>query len=165
MHPTPTHCIVRIDVDKPKTQHCWEVKIIRPGNSFHRSFSDTKYGSNREAAYAAAVKCRDEELQKGPAMTSYELPIRPKKTNRSGIVGVRKGLKTVKRGKSVWEYPASITTGTPVSGGKSKTKYFVIALWGSSKAARDAAIAQRREWEDALRLSVQARLARESAAE
>jgi hypothetical protein len=121
MKKADTHCIVRIDVDKPKKQHCWEVKIIRPRNSFHRSFSDSKFGG-KEGAFAAAVKCRDEELKTRPALTSYEQAIRPKRTNKSGIVGVRKGDKIVRREKKFWIYPAWITTGTPISGGKTKTK-------------------------------------------
>jgi hypothetical protein len=158
MNTLPTHCIVRIDVSKPKAQHCWEVKIIRPENSFHRSFSDSKHGG-REKAYDAAVKCRDEELKKRPAMNSYEQAIRPKRTNKSGIVGVRHGEKIVRREKKFWTYPAWIATGTPISGGKTKTKYFVISVLGSSRAAKEAAVAQRKEWEESLRKSVEAKAA------
>jgi hypothetical protein len=151
-------CIVRIDVQKPKAQHCWEVKIIRPSNSFHRSFSDSKYGG-RDGALAAALKCRDKELKTRPALNSYEQAIRPKSTNRSGIVGVRRGDKVVSRGKKVWVYPCWITTGTPFSGGKSKTKYFSIPQYGNNAAAKAAAISQRRAWENSLKASVEAKLA------
>jgi hypothetical protein len=148
------NCIVRIDVEKPKAQHCWEVKIIRPGNSFHRSFSDSKHGG-KDGALIAAMACRDEELKSRPAMNSFEQAIKPKVTNRSGIVGVRRGDKVVTRGNKFWTYPAWIATGTPVSGGKSKTKYFVISHYGSSAAAKAAAIIQRQMWEKSLKESVE----------
>lgn len=146
------HCIVRIDVDRPRSQHCWEVKIIRPGNSFHRSFSDSKFGGRRKAL-EAAMKCRDRELKKRPAMTSYEQAIRPKSSNTSGIVGVRRTVRKVRRGKRVWSYDVWVATGTPVSGGRTKTRYFSIGRLGPRKA-KAAAIAQRKEWEDSLRRSV-----------
>jgi hypothetical protein len=151
------HCIVRIDVDEPKKQHCWEVKIIRPRNSFHRSFSDSKYGGNEEAL-EAAIKCRDEELKTRPAMNSYEQAIKPKKTNRSGIVGVRWGEKVVSRGNKEWTYPAWIVTGTPESGGKTKTKHFVADVYGGKKKAFAAAVSQRNAWEMSLKASVEAKL-------
>jgi hypothetical protein len=158
MKASPYPHIVRIDVDKPKKQHCWEVKIIRIKGMFHKSFSDTVCGGTKKAL-DAAIRCRDEELKIRPALNSYEQAIRPKKTNRSGIVGVRKGMKIVTRGKKRWEYPAWIVTGTPISGGKTKTKYFVISTIGSNKTAKEMAIDQRREWEEMLRLSVEAKLA------
>lgn len=150
-------CIVRIDVEKPKTQHCWEVKIIRPENSFHRSFSDSKFGG-KEGALVAAKKCRDVELMLRPALNAYEQAIRPKITNKSGIVGVRRGEKIVTRGAKSWSYPAWIATGTPFSGGKTKTKYFAISQYGSSAAAKGAAISQRRVWEKSLKASVEENL-------
>ena len=151
------HCIVRIDVEKPKTQHCWEVKIIRPRNSFHRSFSDTKYGG-KDGALKAALKCRDTELKKRPAMNSYEQAMRPKITNQSGIVGVREGDRIVRRGSKEWRYPAWIATGTPISGGKTTTRYFVKAHFRSDKATKTAAIEQRQVWEKSLKESVEERL-------
>ena len=119
--------------------------------------SDSKFGGKGKA-YEAAVKCRDEELKKRPAMNSYEQAIRPKRTNKSGIVGVRKGEKIVRHEKKFWIYPAWIATGTPVSGGKTKTKYFVISVFGSSRAAKEAAIEQRKEWEECLRKNVETKL-------
>lgn len=148
--------IVRIDVDEPKKQHCWEVKIIRASGIFHRSFSDAKCGG-KEKALEKAIKCRDEEMKSRPALNSYEQAIRPKRTNRSGIVGVRRGVKIVKRGKHVYEYPAWIVTGTPVSGGKTKTRYCVISVVGSNALAKAMAIEQRREWEESLKASVEAK--------
>jgi hypothetical protein len=152
----PKH-IARIDAEKSR-QHCWEVKIVRTPaeNSFHRSFADKKYGG-KTAALAAAIKCRDEEIKSRPALNSYEQAIRPKKNNKSGIVGVREGLKIVTRGAKSWQYPAWVVTGTPVAGGKTKTKYFVIAVHGK-RAAKALAIEQRREWEESLRESVEAKL-------
>jgi len=150
------HCIVRIDTEKPKKQHCWEVKIIRSGNSFHRTFSDAKYGG-RKKALAAAIKSRDTEIKKRPAKSSYEAAKQLKKTNASGLVGVRRGSKTVRRGRKSWTYPAWIATGTPVSGEASKTQYFLVSTFGSSGAAKRAAIARRREWEASLRRSIDAK--------
>ena len=150
-------CIVRIDLEKPKAQHRWEVKIIRPGNSFHRSFSDSRFGG-REGALAAAKRCRDVELKLRPSLNAYEQAIRPKITNKSGIVGVRLGEKVVTRGTKSWIYPAWIATGTPFSGGRTKTKYFAISQYGSSAAAKAAAIGQRRAWEKSLKTSVEENL-------
>ncbi len=152
---TSTHPnIVRIDEKKPHQQHSWEVKIVRASGTFRRSFSDSKY-EGKAKALTAAIECRDEELKKLPALDSYERAIRPKKTNKSGIVGVRAGEKIARSGKNVYRYPAWIATGTPVAGGKSKTKYFVIAAIGSHKAAKEMAIAQREKWEEALKKSVE----------
>ena len=146
-------CIVRIDVDEPKQQHCWEVKIIRTENSFHRSFSDSKYGS-KERALAAAIRCRNKELKKRPAMNAYEQAIRPKITNKSGIVGVRRTKRKVRRGENEWSYDVWAVTGTPESGGKTKTRYFSIDGMGE-RNAKAAAIALRQEWEESLRVSVE----------
>lgn len=148
------NCIVRID--EPKKQHCWEVKIIRAGNSFHRSFSDSKYGGKRRAL-AAAIRCRDDEIKLRPAMNAYDQAIRPKKTNKSGTVGVRRTKRVVKRGNRSWIYDVWAVTGTPVSGGKSKTRYFSIDGMGE-RNARAAAISLRKEWEESLRSSVEAKL-------
>ncbi|MDP3071244.1 MAG: hypothetical protein Q8N18_13220 [Opitutaceae bacterium] len=137
-------CIVRIDVDKPKQQHCWEVKIIRRGNSFHRSFSDSKFGG-KMPALGAAMRCRDKELKKRPAMNAFEQAIRPKKTNKSGIVGVRKTRRLVRRGEKSWSYDVWAVTGTPESGGKTKTRYFSIDGMGE-RNAKAAAITLRQQW-------------------
>lgn len=153
MKPRRLRCIVRIDIDKPRTQHCWEVKIIRPGDSFHRSFSDSRHGG-KQKALRAAIACRDEQLALRPAMNSYEQAVRPKKTNKSGIVGVRRTVREVRRGKRVWKYDVWAATGTPTSGGRSKTRYFSINQYGVRKA-RQMAIAQRKEWEESLRASVE----------
>jgi hypothetical protein len=154
----PPKNIARIDADKSH-QHCWEVKIVRvpAENSFHRSFSDAKYGG-KQAALAAAIKCRDEELKTRPPLNAYQQAIKPKRTNKSGIVGVRRGVKSVRRGNKLWEYDAWVVTGTPGSGGKTKTKYFVLHVHGGSIAAKALAIEQRKEWEESLRKSVEAKI-------
>ena len=144
-------CIVRIDAEKPKNQHCWEVKIIRSGNSFHQSFSDSKYGGKR-AALLAAKKRRDVELKKRPAMTGYDQAMTLKATNKSGIAGVRKTVRVVRRGKRKWTYEVWAATGTPRSGGRTNTRYFSINKLGN-KGARLAAITQRAAWLESLRLS------------
>lgn len=99
------------------------------------------------------MKCRDREVKKRPAMTSYEQAIRPKSSNTSGIVGVRRAVRKVRRGKKVWSYDVWVATGTPVSGGRTKTRYFSVARLGPRKA-KAAAMAQRQEWEESLRVSV-----------
>lgn len=153
MKQTAMRCIVRIDVDKPKKQHCWEVKIIRPVNSFHQSFSDSRYGG-KGVALRAAKSCRDIELAKRPAMTGYEQAIKLKVTNKSGIAGVRRTVRAVRRGEKEWNYQVWAVTGTPVTGGKTKTRYFSIDKMGD-KAARLAAMALRQEWLESLRLSIE----------
>ena len=146
------HCIVRID-SKKSGQHSWQVKIVRTENSFHRSFSDSKFGS-KQAALRAAIVCRDRELRKRPPSTSYDRAIRPKKTTSSGIVGVRRGQKVVSKGKRSWTYPCWIATGTPVAGGKPTTRYFPFDRHGGSTKAKAAALKQRRAWEKSLKASV-----------
>lgn len=151
------YCIVRQDSTKPKSYHAWEVKIIRRENSFYRSFSDRKFGGKQQAL-VAAMKCRDKEVALRPRSNSYENAIRLKRTNSSGIVGVRgPHLKVIKRGKKTWSYEVFTATGTPESGGPSKTKDFYIAVWGK-RVAKAMAIEQRRQWEEELRLSVEAKL-------
>jgi hypothetical protein len=144
--------IVRIDQDKPRSQHAWQVRIIRKEGSFTRLFSDSKHGGRR-GALAAATKCRDIELKKRPAKSSYDQALQLKANNSSGIVGVRRGTRKVRRGKKVWSYDVWVATGTPVSGEPSKTRYFSVESMGARKA-RDAAIAQRKEWEKSLRESL-----------
>jgi len=147
--------IVRIDVEKPTNQHCWEVKIRRASGMFHRTFSDSKHGG-KAGALEAAQSCRDAEVKARPALNAFERAVRPRRTNRSGIVGVRYGAKIVRRGDKVWSYPAWIATGTPVSGGRTKTKYFTLSTYGdSSKRAKEAAIQQRATWERQLKASVE----------
>lgn len=130
------------------------MKIIRPGNSFYRSFSDSKHGG-RKAAQLAAMKCRDEELKKRPPMSPFEQAMRLKKTNKSGIVGVRRTTRKVRRGKKVWAYDVWAVTGTPISGGKTMTRYFPMTPGVNKAKAR--AIALRKQWEASLRKSVAAR--------
>lgn len=144
--------IVRIDQDKPRSQHAWQVRIIRRDGSFTRLFSDSKHGG-RKAALAAAIKCRDAELKRRPAKTSYEQALQLKANNTSGIVGVRRGVRKVRRGKKVWSYDVWVATGTPISGQPSKTRYFSVEALGERKA-KAAAIAQRKEWERSLRASL-----------
>lgn len=144
--------IVRIDQDKPRSQHAWQVRIIRTDGSFTRLFSDSKHGG-RKGALAAAIKCRDTELKKRPAKSSYEQALQVKANNTSGIVGVRRGVRKVRRGKKVWSYDVWVATGTPISGAPSKTRYFSIEALGERKA-KAAAIAQRKEWEKSLLASV-----------
>jgi len=141
--------IVRIDQDKPRSQHAWQVRIIRTDGSFTQLFSDSKYGG-RKAALAAAIKCRDVELKKRPVKSSYEQALKVKANNTSGIVGVRRGVRKVRRGKKVWSYDVWVATGTPVAGGPSKTRYFSVAALGVRKA-KEAALAQRKAWERGLR--------------
>jgi hypothetical protein len=148
--------ISRIESGKSQKRPTWEVRIVRAGNSFHRSFADAAYGG-KKAALAAAIRCRNAELKKRPVTSSYEQAIRPKASNKSGIVGVREGERVARRGRKVWRYSAWIVTGTPVSGGKTTTKYFIKSHFKSNKAAREAAIRQRRAWERSLKASIEAR--------
>jgi len=148
--------ISRVDSGKLKKRPTWEVRIVRAGTAFHRSFADVTYGG-KKAALAAAIRCRNAELKKRPLTSSYELAIRPKANNKSGIVGVREGERVARRGRKVWRYPAWIVTGTPISGGKTTTRYFIKADFKSNKAAKEAAIRQRRAWERSLKASVEAR--------
>ena len=148
--------ISRIDSGKSKQRPTWAVRIVRAGSAFHRSFADAAHGG-KKAALAAAIRCRDAELKRRPVTSSYEQAMRPKANNTSGIVGVREGERVARRGRKVWRYPAWIVTGTPVSGGKTTTKYFIKANFKSNKAAKEAAIRQRRAWERSLKVSVEAR--------
>ncbi len=151
----PLRNIVRI---KPgKTRHsCWVVRIVRasPKVSFSKSFSDKKYGG-KKAALQAALACRDQKLKAYPLINSKLRSIgTPTASNKSGITGVRRGMKVIKRGKKKWQYPAWIATGTPISGGKTKTAYFVFDVHGGSRAAKAKAVKQRQEWERSLRKSL-----------
>jgi hypothetical protein len=151
----PLRNILRIQSRKTR-QYSWVVRIVRasPKVSFSQSFSDKKYGG-KKAALKAALACRDQKLKAYPLINSKLRSIGvTTASNKSGITGVRRGMKVIKRGKKKWEYPAWIATGTPISGGKSKTCYFVFDVHGGSRAAKALAIKQRQEWEKSLRKSL-----------
>lgn len=78
--------ISRRDNDRDGT-HGWTVSIQRRRQRVHRYFADREYG-NRELAYQAACRCREELLQERPGFLRREIANLHRKSNTSGVPGV-----------------------------------------------------------------------------
>jgi hypothetical protein len=114
--------------------NAWCVWLKRQGHLIYRRFADADFGSS-EAAYALARAYRDAVLKVLPPVTNRDIAVRLRKTNTSGISGVRY-VETADGG--AWD-------GTLQTGEILKMKLFKIARYGEAEA-RARAIAQREEW-------------------
>jgi len=116
----------------------WWVSLRRRGHRIVRLFKDSVYGSD-EAAYKAARAYRDAIIEAIPPATNHEQAVLLRKTNKSGISGVRR-VET--RDGDVWETTLMTNDGQ-------KRESFSVAKFGEL-AAKSMAIAQRRKWLAAL---------------
>ncbi|POO57098.1 hypothetical protein CTT39_08495 [Agrobacterium rosae] len=112
----------------------WWVSLRRRGHKVVRLFKDSIYGSD-EATYSAARAYRDAIIEAIPPATNHEQAVLLRKTNKSGISGVRR-LET--REGDVWQ--ATLTTNDG-----SKRENFSVTKFGEAKA-KSMAIEQRRKW-------------------
>ncbi|WP_320203982.1 hypothetical protein [Agrobacterium rosae] len=112
----------------------WWVSLRRRGHKVVRLFKDSIYGSD-EATYLAARAYRDAIIEGIPPATNHEQAVLLRKTNKSGISGVRR-LET--REGDVWQ--ATLTTNEG-----SKRENFSVSKFGEAKA-KSMAIEQRRKW-------------------
>ncbi|MBD8686005.1 hypothetical protein IFT56_01865 [Rhizobium sp. CFBP 13717] len=116
----------------------WWVSLRRRGHRIVRLFKDSVYGCD-EATYKAARAYRDAIIEAIPPATNHEQAVLLRKTNKSGISGVRR-VET--RDGDVWETTLMTNDGQ-------KRESFAVAKFGEL-AAKSMAIAQRRKWLAAL---------------
>ena len=122
----------------------WNVRVIRRGIRITEFFSDKKYGG-KAGALSEAMHFRDKTSRELQPVSRSELARRVTKRNTSGIPGVRRAIKRVKRGGRVLEYAVWEATGSPQPN-KRKTIAFPVKKLGEDNA-REAAITQRLKWE------------------
>jgi hypothetical protein len=120
------------------------VRIVRRGIRVTEFFSDKKYGG-KAGALSEAIHFRDTKVRELKPVPRSEIARRKTARNTSGIPGVRRRVKPLKRGEKVFEYVVWTATGSPEPG-KRKTRDFYVSRLGDDDA-REAAIAQRLAWE------------------
>jgi hypothetical protein len=136
-------CITRV-VEPAKRTQGWNVRVVRRGIRVTEFFSDKKYGG-KTGALSEAMHFRDEKVRELKPLARSEIARRKTARNTSGIPGVRRRVKPVKKGDKVFEYVVWTATGSPQPG-KRKTRDFYVGKLGEDDA-REAAIAQRLRWE------------------
>ena len=137
-------CISRIDIFVPKKTHGWQVRVTRRGIHVNEFFSDSKFGG-RAGSLSEAMHFRDATVKTLRPYPRAQLPRRITVRNTSGIPGVRRCVKTVKRGDKVHQYFVWSASGSPAPN-RRKTRDFYVSQFGEDEA-REKAIAQRLHWE------------------
>ncbi|XUY30222.1 hypothetical protein RMR21_023965 (plasmid) [Agrobacterium sp. rho-8.1] len=112
----------------------WWVSLGRRGHKIVRLFKDSVYGSD-EVAYRAARAYRDAIIEAIPPATNHEQAVLLRKTNKSGISGVRR---IESREGEAWQATLMTNDGQ-------KRENFSVSKFGEL-AAKSMAIAQRRKW-------------------
>lgn len=146
--PESLRCITRITINHPKRTRGWQVRVIRRGIGLSEFFADAKHGG-RAGALSKAMHFRDEKVKELPILPRSRLLRKPSRRNTSGIVGVRRAVQKIRRGERVHTYVVWTASGTP-SPGKRKTRHFYVTEKLNEDEAREAAIAQRMKWEQAI---------------
>jgi hypothetical protein len=137
-------------IHEPTTTRGWHVRVVRRGIALTEFFSDRKYGG-KAGALSEAMHHRDRVVRELRPYSRSELARRPTARNTSGIPGVRRRIKPVKKpGGKVLEYVVWTASGTPLPGQR-KTRDFYVSKLGEDDA-REAAIAQRLHWERQMEL-------------
>ena len=137
-------CILRISIAGPKKTRGWQVRVTRRGIQINEFFSDSKYGG-RAGALSEAMHFRDATVRTLRPYPRSELARRATVRNTSGIVGVRRRVKPLKRDGKVREYIVWTASGSPRPNER-RTRDFYTTRLGEDKA-REMAIAQRLRWE------------------
>ena len=140
------HCITRV-AEPAKRTLGWNVRVIRRGIRITEFFSDKKYGG-KTGALSEAMHFRDKAVRELRPIPRSELARQKSARNTSGIPGVRRRVKPVKRSGKVFEYVVWTASGSPAPGER-KTRDFYVSKLGEDDA-REAAIAQRLRWEKAM---------------
>ena len=150
-------CITRIDTHGAKKSHGWEVRVVRRGIALMEYFADGKFGG-KAGALSEAMHWRDDAVKNLRPIPRSELARRVTARNTSGIPGVRRRVKPAKRpdGSRI-EYVVWTATGSPRPNQR-KTRDFYVSKLGEDDA-REAAIAQRLRWEQAMENAEQQRRA------
>jgi hypothetical protein len=138
-------CITRIETDGAKKSRGWEVRVVRRGIAMMEYFADGKFGG-KEGALSEAMLWRDRIAEELRPFPRSELARRRTARNTSGIPGVRRRVKPVKKADgSIFNYEVWTATGSPLPNQR-KTRDFYISKLGEDDA-REAAIEQRLQWE------------------
>ena len=141
-------CITRIVTHGAKKNRGWEVRVVRRGIALMEYFADKKFGG-KAGALSEAMHWRDDAVKNLQPIPRSELARRLTARNTSGIPGVRRRVKPQKtRDGKVIAYEVWTATGSPQPGQR-KTRDFYISKLGEDDA-REAAIAQRLRWEQAM---------------
>ena len=131
--------IQRID----SRHHSWKVALRRMNVSMYKYFTDAIYGGTSQAL-EAAIAWRDEVVAKH-ASARYAIWRRERvhPTNKTGLVGVYRGVSVKKRGDRVYKfcYWQGYWTGID---GKSHSRMFSIKKYGEEEA-KELACRTRRE--------------------
>lgn len=136
-------CITRV-VDPAKRMRGWNVRVIRRGIRITEFFPDKRFGG-KAGALSEAIHFRDIKTRELKPIPRSELARRITARNTSGIPGVHRRQKPLKRGGKVFEYVVWTATGSPEPGRRKTRDFYVGKL--SEDDAREAAIAQRLRWE------------------
>ncbi len=138
-------CITRIVTRGEKKSRGWEVRVVRRGLALMEYFPDAKFGG-KAGALSEAMHYRDRVVRELRPYSRVELARRKTARNTSGIPGVRRRIKPVKkRNGAIFNYEVWTASGTPVPGQR-KTRDFYVSKLGEDDA-REAAIEQRLRWE------------------
>jgi hypothetical protein len=139
-----------------KKSRGWEVRVVRRGIALMEYFADAKFGS-KAGALSEAMHYRDRVVKELLPYSRSELARRVTARNTSGIPGVRRRIKPVKKpGGKVLEYVVWTASGSPRPGQR-KTRDFYVSKLGEDEA-REAAIEQRLRWEQQMEQSEKSRL-------
>ena len=141
-------CIFRISTNSgpegAKKTRGWQVRVTRRGITINEFFSDAKYGG-RAGALSEAIHFRDKTVRELRPYLRSELARRKTARNTSGIPGVRRRMKPVKRGGKVFEYVVWSASGSPRPNERRVRDFYESKL--GEDEAREKAIAQRLRWE------------------
>lgn len=149
-------CITRIVTTGEKKSRGWEVRVVRRGLALMEYFADKKYGG-KASALSEAMHWRDRAAKDLKPYTRVELARRKTARNTSGIPGVRRRVKPLKkRDGRTFEYQVWTASGTPRPGER-KTRDFYVSKLGEDDA-REAAITQRLHWEQQMERFEKARV-------
>ncbi len=150
-------CITRIVTSGAKKSRGWEVRVIRRGIALTEYFADRRFGG-KGGALSEAMHWRDDAVKKLRPIPRSELARRVTARNTSGIPGVRRRVKPVRKpGGKILEYEVWTASGSPRPNQR-KTRDFYISKLGEDDA-REAAIAQRLRWETQMERAEKARIA------
>ncbi len=142
-------CILRISINAgpegAKKTRGWQVRVTRRGIAINEFFSDAKFGG-RAGSLSEAMHFRDQTVRELRPYSRSELARRKTARNTSGIPGVRRRIKPVKRGGKVFEYIVWSASGSPRPNER-RTRDFYVKKLGEDEA-REKAIAQRLRWEE-----------------
>lgn len=134
----PRRNISRIDLVTSAGNPCggWEVRIQRRARKHQKFFADRQYGGRR-AALQAAKLYRDDLEQRLRPMTVVEQARVPGPRNTSGIVGVRRAVKTEESEQYIYTYTFWVAQWTDGKG-KRKTRSFSVEKYGETEAYEKA---------------------------